>query len=417
LTIELVRSWVLNLEPMRLENLEHLEQTKAIFPNTELRDELLAFKEANDATVLPWGVSEAFLLGLVDTRDFIKRSDCCIISARFESRFKEVEADLLDTRSCLQSLVKSESIPSIFGLIIDMGNYLNFGSNRGAQKGFTLETLSVMMRVEGFADKSYTLMRFLMDTLEGNKALRDSALEDMKLCVDVSRLDYPEMMRQLRDITKSVQDVHAIVKPGDSPPHPDGLSMLEDAKFEDPMRTFVSESEERLKALQTMADESAELLTKCQELFVEKKSVPLGETLKKIAQFKKDMEEARRQNLLAKAKKDKAEKKRVEREEAQKVDGQLFVKKALPHTVKQPRSDPLDLQEDDEDHKHVKITSVISGNPMAVMFSLDMREKKASDLAKDIFRQTGIHFSRLMVFGPNSKLLKGEDLLLNAVEA
>jgi len=107
----------------------------------------------------------------------------------------------------------------------------------------------------------------------------------------------------------------------------------------------------------------------------------------------------------------------VQRVEAQKVDGQLFVKKTLPHTVKQPRSDPLDLQEDDEDHKHVKITSVISGNPMAVMFSLDMREKKASDLAKDIFRQTGIHFSRLMVFGPNSKLLKGEELLLNAVEA
>merc|ERR1719408_609768 len=102
-----------------------------------------------------------------------------------------------------------------------MGNYLNWGTNKGAQKGFTLDSLPLMMRVEGFADKTYTLMRFLMDTLEGDKTLRDEALEDMKNCDSSSKLDFDDALRQLGELDKAVRAVDDIVKPipKDNPAH------------------------------------------------------------------------------------------------------------------------------------------------------------------------------------------------------
>merc|ERR1719359_1437493 len=115
----------------------------------------------------------------------------------FEDTFATVDNDLRVVRNCLSALCHSKGIIAIFGLIVQMGNYLNWGTNKGAQRGFTLDTLPMMMRVEGFADKTYTLMRFLMDTLEGDKALRDEAIEDMKLCDSVCKMDFEDVLRQL----------------------------------------------------------------------------------------------------------------------------------------------------------------------------------------------------------------------------
>jgi hypothetical protein len=190
-----------------------------------------------------------------------------------------------------------------------MGNYLNWGTAKGAQKGFTLDTLPLMMRCEGSKDKTYTLIRFLMDTLEGDKALRDEALEDMKFCEPSSKLDFDDAIRQLTSLEKSINDVGAIVKAKD-----DGCGQLEDPNFEGQIRKFVESAQEQLAKLRAVSDEALEHLTKVLQLFCEKPKTPIGETLKKLGDFKKDMEEARRQNLLAKAKKDKAEKKQRENE-------------------------------------------------------------------------------------------------------
>merc|ERR1719276_692624 len=80
------------------------------------------------------------------------------------------------------------------------------------------------------------------------------------------------------------------------------------------MWEFVVAERQSLADLWACVEEVKELEKKCVDMYAEKAKTPIGETLAKFALFRKDMDEARRQNLLAKAKKEKAEKKRLEQE-------------------------------------------------------------------------------------------------------
>ena len=72
-------------------------------------------------------------------------------------------------QSCLRAVTESVWLPNIFALVMQIGNYLNHGTSKGQQRGFTLDTLPLLNRVEGFQDKSYSLIRFIMDTLEADR--------------------------------------------------------------------------------------------------------------------------------------------------------------------------------------------------------------------------------------------------------
>jgi hypothetical protein len=62
------------------------------------------------------------------------------------------------------------------------------------------------------------------------------------------------------------------------------------------------------------ADETTELVKKVTDLYAEKPKTPVGDILVKLSSFRKDLNEAKKTNLLARAKREKAEKKRREEE-------------------------------------------------------------------------------------------------------
>jgi len=82
---------------------------------------------------------------------------------------------------------------------------------------------------------------------------------------------------------------------------------------------FVSDASGRLSELRATAEEVKELIKTCGDRYAEKPKTPEKETLQKFADFRKDMDEARKTNLLARAKKEKAEKRRLEQEAAAKA--------------------------------------------------------------------------------------------------
>ncbi len=74
----------------------------------------------------------------------------------------ECAHDLNALEKCLELLDKGgDAIGVIFGLIIQIGNYLNYGSTRGAAFGFSLDSLPMIARTSSFKDKQYSLAHFL----------------------------------------------------------------------------------------------------------------------------------------------------------------------------------------------------------------------------------------------------------------
>jgi len=89
--------------------------------------------------------------------------------------------------------------------------------------------------------------------------------------------------------------------------------LVNDAKFEEPIRSFALEGTSQLSLLIEQRDRVLVLVTRICETFGEKPKTPVAETLKKLSAFKKDLEDARRNNLLARAKKEKAERRAAEK--------------------------------------------------------------------------------------------------------
>jgi hypothetical protein len=153
-----------------------------------------------------------------------------------------------------------------------------------------------------------------MDSLESDRGVRDDALDDMKLCDASSKIDVDDAVARLGKLEGAINQVVKYVKPTEGDPK------VKDDKFNSNMSDFATQAQEKISDLKAQVTQVADLTKQCCDLFAEKPKTPSGEFLAKFALFKKHMEDARRENLLAKAKKEKAEKKRAEKENQPKKD-------------------------------------------------------------------------------------------------
>eukprot|EP00438_Fugacium_kawagutii_P020605 Skav209882 [mRNA] locus=scaffold3263:59982:78052:+ [translate_table: standard] len=238
INISHVKSAVLDLDEKAMDA-DNLGKVIEILPQGEELQELMEFKKNNDPSVLPWGRAEDFLLQLLDVPNFKTRAECCLTKSKFDPVCKEILQDIELLHKCLSCVVDSVWLPNIFALVMQMGNYLNHGTNKGQQRGFTLDTLPLLTRVEGFQDKSYSLIRFLMDTLESDRKVKDGAMKDLELCESAAKLDFEESARRLNEIEKKVTSVEKSLQEIDD----------DSGAFKTPMEVFVTTAQERLSKL------------------------------------------------------------------------------------------------------------------------------------------------------------------------
>ena len=228
---------------------DNLGKVIEILPQGEELQELMEFKKNNDPKVLPWGRAEEFLLQLLEIPNFKVRAECCLTKSRFDPICNEILQDIELLHRCLSNVVDSSWLPNIFALVMQMGNYLNHGTNKGQQRGFTLDTLPLLTRVEGFHDKSYSLIRFLMDTLESDRKVKDGAMKDLEFCESSAKLDFDESVRRLNEIEKKVTLVEGSLKElKDDKTDTDG--------FQTVMQAFVTAAQATLSKLKEKVDEA-----------------------------------------------------------------------------------------------------------------------------------------------------------------
>ena len=330
INISHVKSAVLDLDEKAIDA-DNLGKVIEILPQGEELQDLMEFKKTNDPSILPWGRAEEFLLQLLEIPNFKVRAECCLTKSRFDSVCNEILQDVDLLHKCLSHVVDSNWLPNIFALVMQMGNYLNHGTNKGQQRGFTLDTLPLLTRVEGFSDKSYSLIRFLMDTLELDRKVKDGAMKDLELCDSAAKLDFDESVRRLTEMEKKVMLVES------------NLKDVEMDAFQKVMQDFVTMAQEKLSKLREQVEEVQGLSKRCCDLFAEKPKTPTGETLGKLAAFRKDMEDGRRQNLMAKVKKEKAEKRKAEQQAKAQAKRQSMVAVEEPKEPKAPPSEPSSM--------------------------------------------------------------------------
>jgi len=91
---------------------------------------------------LPMAVPEQYMWVLSRIPGFQARLDCWSFARTYQERRLHYYESLRRFEEVLNSIRSSTALPSLLGLILAVGNYLNGGTDRGQADGFDLETLS-----------------------------------------------------------------------------------------------------------------------------------------------------------------------------------------------------------------------------------------------------------------------------------
>ncbi|XP_054261074.1 formin-2-like isoform X2 [Macrosteles quadrilineatus] len=184
-------------------SLEALQQIYEVRATDEELQQLRA--HVTSGSDHPLDKPEQFLLELSEIPHFAERISCFMFQTEFSDNISGISSKLNNIKSTCQFLMSSESLKTVLGIILALGNFMNGGNmQRGQADGFGLEILAKLKDVKS-KDNSMTLLNFIVVTYM--RKCGDVAATDAKLPVPepsdiekASSVKFDEVEKQLVDI-------------------------------------------------------------------------------------------------------------------------------------------------------------------------------------------------------------------------
>jgi len=131
------------------------------------------------------GSAERFLKALLDIPFSFKRVDAMLYRANFESEINYLRKSFETLEGACDDLKGSRLFLKLLEAVLQAGNRMNFGTNRGQAKAFKLDTLLKLADVKG-TDGKTTLLHFVVQEIvrsedaKSEKAVGDEARNIVK---------------------------------------------------------------------------------------------------------------------------------------------------------------------------------------------------------------------------------------------
>ncbi|XP_075699492.1 formin-1 [Rhinoderma darwinii] len=229
-----------------------LETLEALYENRAQKDELATIKKhyetstAEDVKLLD--KPEQFLYELSQIPNFTERAKCIIFQSVFAEGIGSVHRKIDIVTRTSTSLLQTDHVKNIMGLILAFGNYMNGGNRtRGQADGFGLEILpklkDVKSRDNGVSLVDY-VVRYYLRHFDQDAGTDQSVFpmpepQDFFLAAQVKFEDLEKDLRKLRrDLEVCEKQTNVVM--GDSPE--DHLQ-----PFKDRMREFIQKAKEEHK--------------------------------------------------------------------------------------------------------------------------------------------------------------------------
>ncbi|XP_078130692.1 formin [Sander vitreus] len=237
-----------------------VETIEALYENRAQPEELERIKKhyetSEEEEVKLLDKPEQFLYELSQIPDFAGRAHCIIFQSAFIDGIASIQHKLNTISSVCKTLLESDGVTEVMGLVLALGNYMNGGNRtRGQADGFGLEILPKLKDVKS-KDNRISLVDYVVSYYLHNvdkHSGTDKSIfplpepQDVFLAAQVKFDDLIRDLRQLgRDLTRCEKDVQKVCS--DSP-----ANNLQ--PFKDKMEAFV------LSARKEHAQASYQLMT------------------------------------------------------------------------------------------------------------------------------------------------------------
>jgi hypothetical protein len=140
--------------------IELLERVRTILPTDE---EVSCFNQFNPAEVSKLRDIERKIFDLFRLPRLAFRIRFCLIALQLPILISDVRREIGVVRACAEEVKESRKLKKLLHLVLQMGNYMNFGGsgNSGGIRGFSIDSLGKLMEFKSVSDPSVTTLHFL----------------------------------------------------------------------------------------------------------------------------------------------------------------------------------------------------------------------------------------------------------------
>ncbi|XP_014060244.2 inverted formin-2 [Salmo salar] len=148
---------------------------------------------------------DQFYLQLLAVPCYALRIECMLLCEEISSVLQMMQPKVKLLDEACESLKVSTRLPSFCMLILDVGNFLNYGSHTGNAEGFKISTL--LKLTETKANKSrITLLHHILEEAEQNHNDLLNLPDDLEICEKAARVNLESIQSEASLLIKRLKD-------------------------------------------------------------------------------------------------------------------------------------------------------------------------------------------------------------------
>eukprot|EP01070_Trichotokara_eunicae_P002598 Trichotokara_eunicae@DN275_c0_g1_i1.p1 len=228
---------------------------------------------------------------------------CCVTQLSFEAEFKDFVGKLQKLRSSVLDVHKSieeGAVKSVFLLVLEVGNYINMGTNKGETRGIALQSLDVIRGTRTISGES-SFLQAISELIDNQTTAIWDDFECLSGCADAADVDPEDLSMMIGVMEKKITKVEQEV--GE-------YGQQHDEKFRNLFGSFCQGAKIKLEESRRRLEYVSDKLVLLLKLFAERGKTPKEglDVLRKLHKFYLDMIAARNEMREKKKKKKKKKK-------------------------------------------------------------------------------------------------------------
>ncbi|KAF2072044.1 hypothetical protein CYY_006634 [Polysphondylium violaceum] len=198
--LDQIRDAIINLDDSILD-LETINQLVKYIPSKEELDAIKSFKSAQESVEeterMRLGKAEVFFDKLADIPRLAQRIQALHFKLNFPEKLYQAKPDIRKFNEGLSEL-QNNNIMSIMELVLSIGNFINFGTNRGNASGFAIDSINKLADTKSNVREKYSLVHYIIELLEKTQPKLLDFPSEIPNVIEAATLSYNQSCNEIK---------------------------------------------------------------------------------------------------------------------------------------------------------------------------------------------------------------------------
>lgn len=126
---------------------------------------------------------------------------------KFDTEYTDMNKNLEALKSAVTGIRDNKNLKELITMILKVGNYLNYGTNKGKAQGFQMELLLQLSNIKGVSKVKMSLLEFMIHSIRKHNPTILKFTSDLVSCELASKIDVSFLAGKVQDLEKGIGKV------------------------------------------------------------------------------------------------------------------------------------------------------------------------------------------------------------------